>query len=137
MADFHINKLPTFSLLQNESCETMEEKVQKASAKIPVGVLIPALYRDLSSDAMRHIIEVLADTNYVRKIYISLDQSDKEDYLRAKKIVSPLGDKATLVWNDKPEVSEIINRIEKQLPLGVRGKGRGRFRLSRSMMPIL
>jgi glucosyl-3-phosphoglycerate synthase len=124
MADFHINKLPTFSLLQNESCETMEEKVQKASAKIPVGVLIPALYRDLSSDAMRHIIEVLADTNYVRKIYISLDQSDKEDYLRAKKIVSPLGDKATLVWNDKPEVSEIINRIEKQLPLGVRGKGR-------------
>jgi len=124
MADFHINKVPTFSLLQNESCETMEEKVQKASAKVPVGVLIPALYHDLSSDAMRRIIEVLADTSYVRKIYISLDQSDKENYLRARKIVSPLGDKATLVWNDKPEVLEIISRIEKQLPLGVRGKGR-------------
>jgi glucosyl-3-phosphoglycerate synthase len=124
MADFHINKVPTFSLLQDESCEAMEEKVQKASAKIPVGVLIPALYRDLSSEAMRHIIGVLADTSYVRKIYISLDQADKEDYIRAKKIVSPLGDKVTLVWNDKPEVLEIIGRIEMHLPLGVRGKGR-------------
>jgi glucosyl-3-phosphoglycerate synthase len=71
MADFHINKVPTFSLLQDESCASMEEKVQKASAKIPVGVLIPALYRDLSSDAMRNIISVLADTGYVGK-YTSL-----------------------------------------------------------------
>ncbi len=39
MADFHINKVPTFSLFQHENCEAMEEKVWKASAKIPVGVL--------------------------------------------------------------------------------------------------
>ncbi len=124
MADFHINKVPTFSLFQHENCEAMEEKVWKASNKIPVGVLIPALFRDLSSDAMRHIIEVLAGTEYVRKVYISLDQSDASEYLRAREIVKPLGNKAMLIWNDKPEVVEVIKRIEKQLPLGVRGKGR-------------
>jgi glucosyl-3-phosphoglycerate synthase len=124
MADFHINKVPTFSLFQHESCEAMEEKVMRASGKIPVGVLIPALFRDLSSNAMHNIISVLSETEYIRKIYISLDQSDENEYNRAKEIVRPLGEKAMLIWNDKPKVSEVIGRIEKHLPLGVRGKGR-------------
>jgi glucosyl-3-phosphoglycerate synthase len=124
MADFHINKVPTFSLFQHENCEAMEEKVWKASAKIPVGVLIPALFRDLSSDAMHHIIDVLAGTEYIKKIYISLDQADSKEYEQAKEIVRPLGEKAMLIWNDKPQVAAVIGRIEKQLPLGVRGKGR-------------
>jgi glucosyl-3-phosphoglycerate synthase len=124
MADFHINKVPTFSILQNESCETMELKVLKAAERVPVGILIPALYSDLSGKAMANIIKVLADTKYVHKIYISLDKANREEYINAKEIVAPLGEKATLVWNDKPEVLNVIERIEKQLPLGSRGKGR-------------
>jgi len=124
MADFHINKVPTFSLLQHENCAAMEEKVLKAVNKIPAGVLIPALYRDLSSDAMRNIIEVLSQTEYISKVYISLDQSDENQYIRAKEIVKPLGSKAMLIWNDNPAVSSLISRIEHQLPLGGRGKGR-------------
>jgi len=124
MADFHINKVPTFSLFQHESCEAMEEKVIKASGKIPVGVLIPALFRDLSSEAMHNIIRVLSDTQYISKIYISLDQADHHEYVRARDIVKPLGEKAMLVWNDKPSVKSVISRIEEQLPIGVRGKGR-------------
>jgi glucosyl-3-phosphoglycerate synthase len=124
MADFHINKVPTFSLLQNESCRAMESKVFKASARIPVGVLIPALYSDLSGSAMSHIINVLADTKYVSKVYISLDRANRDEYNNAREIVAPLGSKAALVWNDKPEVAQIIERIEKQIPLGSRGKGR-------------
>ncbi len=91
MADFHINKVPTFSLFQHENCEAMEEKVWKASAKIPVGVLIPALFRDLSSDAMHHIIDVLAGTEYIRKVYISLDQADYKRVSEGKGDCSPAG----------------------------------------------
>jgi glucosyl-3-phosphoglycerate synthase len=124
MADFHINKVPTFSLLQHESCVDMEAKILQACGRIPVGVLIPALFTDLSSEAMRNIIQVLSDTQYIRKVYISLDKANFEEYERAREIVAPLGAKASLVWNDKPEVLEVIDRIEKHLPLGSRGKGR-------------
>jgi glucosyl-3-phosphoglycerate synthase len=124
MADFHINKVPTFSLFQHESCEAMEEKVLKAATKIPIGVLIPALFRDLSGEAMQQIIKVLAETEYVSKVYISLDQANEEEYRQACRIVDPLGPKARLVWNDKPAVSTVIGRIENLLPLGGRGKGR-------------
>lgn len=102
----------------------METKVLKASTRIPVGVLIPALYSDLSGSAMRQIIDVLSTTRYISKIYISLDRANREEYNNAREIIAPLGDKASLVWNDKPEVIEVIERIEKQLPLGSRGKGR-------------
>lgn len=124
MADFHINKVPTFSILQHESCQAMETKVMLASARIPIGVLIPALYSDLASNAMRNIIKVLAETRYIKKIYISLDRANKDEFKDATEIVAPLGEKASLVWNDKPEVIEIIDRIEKQLTIGSRGKGR-------------
>jgi glucosyl-3-phosphoglycerate synthase len=124
MADFQINKVPTFSLFQHESCEAMEEKVMKAAVKIPIGVLIPALFRDLSGEAMQHIISVLAETPYVSRVYVSLDQAGEEEFRQAVQIVAPLGGKARLVWNDRPEVAAVIGRIENHLPLGVRGKGR-------------
>jgi len=124
MADFHINKVPTFPILQHESCETMESKVMLASARIPIGVLIPALYTDLASEAMLNIIKVLSETEYIKKIYISLDRANRNEFNDAKKIVAPLGDRVMLVWNDKPEVLAIIDRIEKQITLGSRGKGR-------------
>lgn len=124
MADFHINKVPTFSLLPHESCDAMEAKIMQSSTRIPVGVLIPALYSDLASDAMRNIIHVLASTQYIRKVYISLDRANKDEYKNARDIITPLGEKAAMIWNDKPQVLDIIEKIEKQLPLGGRGKGR-------------
>lgn len=102
----------------------MEAKVMKASEKIPVGVLIPALFRDLSGAAMQHIIQVLASTHYIRRVYIALDQANEEEFLQSQRIVAPLGERALLVWNDKPAVAHVIRKIENHLPLGNRGKGR-------------
>ncbi len=47
MADFHYNVVPTFSLLTGMDVSRMEQKILCTSKKIPVGVLIPALFRDL------------------------------------------------------------------------------------------
>jgi glucosyl-3-phosphoglycerate synthase len=124
MADFHYNIVPTFSLLAGQDTGLMEQKIMHASKRIPVGVLIPALFRDLSSDAMKNIIEVLAGIDYLKRVYIALDQANEDEYLQAKKIVAPLKDKVTLIWNDSPEVRQVIAEIDGLLPLGPRGKGR-------------
>jgi len=124
VADFHFNVVPTFSLLTGVDVSRMEQKILRSSKKIPIGVLIPALFRDLSGDAMKNIIEVLAETEYVKRVYLALDQADQEEYRKAKEIVAPLKDKACLIWNDSPELKQVIAMIEEQLPLGPRGKGR-------------
>jgi glucosyl-3-phosphoglycerate synthase len=124
MPDFHFNIVPTFSLLASDDTGVMEQRLLVASRKVPVGVLIPALFRDLSSDAMKNIIEILLGINYLKRVYIALDQADEAEYTQAKKIVAPLKDKVTLIWNDSPELKQVIAEIEEQLPLGPRGKGR-------------
>lgn len=123
MADFYINKLPTFSLLPNESIRNMEEMMIKESSKVPVGVLIPALFSDLSSPAMQNIIRVLAEVEIIKCVYICLDQATEEEYRKALHIIAPLHGKERLIWNDSPAVREVIREIEKELVVGIRGKG--------------
>ena len=123
MADFYINKLPTFSLLPNESTRSMEEKILEESRKIPIGVLIPALYSDLSGAAMRSIIRQLAGMDFIKKVYVCLDQASEEEYKSSIVITRPLGKKGVLIWNDSPKVRKVLSDIEKELFVGLRGKG--------------
>jgi glucosyl-3-phosphoglycerate synthase len=119
-----MNRVPTFPRLEAASVVTMEQKITAASRRLPVGVVIPSLYTDLVSPAMAGIIRELSTMNFIRRVYISLDCAGPDEFAEAKSIVAPLGDKAALLWNDSPGVREVAQRIETQLPLGPRGKGR-------------
>jgi glucosyl-3-phosphoglycerate synthase len=123
MADFYINKLPTFSMLYNESTASMEEKILAESRKIPIGVLIPALFSDLSGAPMRSIIRHLKGMPFIKKVYICLDQATEEEYRSAQSITKPLGNKGMLIWNDSPKVRKVLAEVEKELFVGLRGKG--------------
>ncbi|MBN2487319.1 MAG: hypothetical protein JXB34_15190 [Bacteroidales bacterium] len=123
MADFYINKLPTFSLLYEESTQNMEKQLLEEASRIPMGVLIPALYPDLSSPAMKNIIQVLSAMQLVKKVYICLDKASLDEYQASKEIVAPLGSKCSLIWNDSLKVRELVTEIEQKLSVGIRGKG--------------
>lgn len=125
MSDIYQNIVPTFSMLRSEDLDKMEKVLKTESADNPMGVIIPALYRDMASPAMAHIIDVLSRTDFIKKVYISLDRAEHGEYLHARKLVEPLKDKVVLLYNDAPEVQSIISGIDKNgLPLGPRGKGR-------------
>ena len=123
MADFHQNVVPTFPRLESEDLERMERQIVRASVRSPIGVIIPALYDDLASPAMREIVNQLANMAFLRRVYISLDRATVEQYRNAHEIVAPLGDRAALLWNDAPAVQRVIQRINSVTPVGQRGKG--------------
>ncbi|MBR8827483.1 MAG: hypothetical protein DSM107014_06175 [Gomphosphaeria aponina SAG 52.96 = DSM 107014] len=102
----------------------MEERLSLASQRIPVGVIIPALYSDLASPAMANIIQELSAMEFIARVYISLDRATLEEYEQAKSIVAPLKEKACLLWNDSAQVQAVMKKIESLIPLGPRGKGR-------------
>ncbi len=95
-----------------------------SSARMPIGVVIPALYSDLISDAMANIIRQLADMDFIKRVYISLDRADFEQYRNAAAVIAPLGRKAVLLWNDSPRLQKVLEQIETRFSLGHRGKGR-------------
>src|SRR6266850_6781899 len=90
MADFQQNVVPTFTRLVDEDLGRMEKKILRAARHVPIGVIIPALFNDLSSPAMQHIIQELAGMNFVKRIYISLSHSSEEDFSGAEKSSSRL-----------------------------------------------
>ena len=101
----------------------MENDTLRAARRLPIGVIIPALFSDLSSPAMQHIIQELAEMNFVKRIYISLAQSLEAEFERAREIIQPLEDRGVLLWNDAPAVQSVLEKINQAVPLGDRGKG--------------
>jgi glucosyl-3-phosphoglycerate synthase len=124
MPDFHLDRVPTFTLLPSEGIETMERRIRNASARMPIGVVIPALYADLSGPAMKCIIQEIQTMDFVKRVYISLDRANQEEFQKCKEIIAPLEGKGMLLWNDCPKVQSALEQIETQLKLGARGKGR-------------
>ncbi len=123
MPDFHQNIVPTFTHLETEDLARMEETIQQSLRRTPVGVIVPALYRDLSSPAMLHIINELSSMAFVKRVYVSLDRASREEFHRAREIVKPLREAGVLLWTDAPEVQKVVQKINEVLPIGPRGKG--------------
>ncbi len=124
MPDIFQNRVPTFPILREEARERLERSLLRATRKMPVGVIIPALYSDLAAPPMKRIIDELVRMEFIHRVYISLDKAGEEEFRRAREIVAPLGEKGVLLWNDNPRVQAIVQKIEAMLPLGPRGKGR-------------
>jgi glucosyl-3-phosphoglycerate synthase len=123
MADFYQNIVPTFSRLQSEDLVEMEQSLKHAATRLPIGIIIPALFKDLSSDAMQNIIRELSTMNFINRVYVSLDRGSPEEYAQAVEIVRPIGKLARVLWNDAPRVQQVIDKIDQVLPIGPRGKG--------------
>jgi glucosyl-3-phosphoglycerate synthase len=124
MADFHQNVVPTFTRLADEDLARMEKSILRAARRTPIGVIIPALFTDLSSSAMQNIIKELSGMNFVKRVYISLDKSSEDEFQQAREIIKPLKECGVLLWNDAPAVQTVLDKINQAVPLGSRGKGR-------------
>jgi glucosyl-3-phosphoglycerate synthase len=123
MADFQQNVVPTFTRLVDEDLGHMEDGILRGARRMPIGIVIPTLFSDLSSPAMQHIIEELAAISFIKRIYISLSQSSEAEFERAREIIQPIEKRGVLLWNDAPAVQSVLEKINQAVPLGGRGKG--------------
>jgi len=123
LADLYQNIVPTFTRLDNEDLVQMEQSLLRAAARLPIGIIIPALFKDISSEAMQNIIHELSSMEFISKIYISLDRATPGEHREAQEITRPLKKTARVLWNDSPAVQSVIAKIDAVLPVGPRGKG--------------
>jgi len=95
----------------------MEQLVTRAATRFSIGVIIPALFKDLPSPAVQNIIHELSSMNFVRCVYISLDRGTPEEYQETQEICRPLKNRVRVLWNDSPAVESVIAKIS-ELPVG-------------------
>ncbi|TNF77339.1 MAG: glycosyl transferase, partial [Acidobacteria bacterium] len=127
MADFFQNGIiATLQKLKERPLQAMEEELRRFSEQQKIALLLPALYSEFEGEAMPAIIEELKGADYLHRVILSLDRADKEQFEEVKHRMSGLPAKASILWNDGPRISALIDELERaNFQVAEPGKGRG------------
>ena len=125
MADlFQHGAIATLHNLSNRSTEDLETDLVKFSQKQRLGLILPALFSELESDALHHIVEELAQVPYLSEIVIGLDRASEEQWRYAHHYFSKLPQHHRILWNDGPRLQSLQQElVEKGIAPRQRGKG--------------
>jgi len=126
MSDFHQTGIvATFHRLGKFELERIESELKWYSQELPIALVLPSLYTEIESDALKGIVARLADVPYVKLIVVTLGPASEEEFRKAKKFFSVLPQKTRLLWNSGPRMQEIYHAIEDaELETGEEGKGK-------------
>ncbi len=126
MADFHqTGVVSTFHRLAARPLQSLEDDLQRFSARNPIALVLPALYSEFSGPAMPRILEEIAGAPYLREIVITLGPADAEQFAEVRRTVAGLHPQVRVIWNDSPRLQRIYARLQDEgLDAGEVGKGR-------------
>lgn len=126
MADFYQNSLfTTLQNLNNRKFEEISEDILKYARSRKIALLLPALYSEFETEAMKVIINELKEVKFINTIVLSLDQANKEQFLDVKKRLSVLPQEVKIIWNHGERVQRLYDELLREdFPLNIPGKGR-------------
>ena len=127
MADFFQNG--TITTLQNvadREPRDMEKELEEFSQRHNMVLLLPALYSEFETPAMKKILQELKGIKYLYKIILGLDRATKEQFEDVKKIMSTLEVNVDILWNDGPKMKKLYKKLEDEgfKSINIKGKGR-------------
>jgi glucosyl-3-phosphoglycerate synthase len=127
MSDFFQNgTITTLQDLSNRTLEEIESELETFSDRHNMVLLLPALYSEFETPAMKKILEELKGVKYLYKIILGLDRATKEEFEKVKTIMATLNVKVDVLWNDGPNVQKLYDEFTDQgfSSLDIKGKGR-------------
>jgi len=126
MADFYqTGMVTTLHRLQSNGLSRIEAELERFSSVNPIGLVLPALYSEFETPAMRRIANELAKVRYLRHIVVALGRASFDQYLKARSFFHNFPQQVTFVWIESPKIQALFRRMEESgLSAGVDGKGR-------------
>ena len=117
--------ITTIHRLKRRNTDEMEKDLVRDSRVNPPALVLPALFSDLEQDAAMRILDTLKDVPYLKQIVITLGRTGPEEFKEARRIVSILPQKTSLIWNDGPNMQRLYDLLgESGLPVLQDRKGR-------------
>ncbi len=127
MADFFQNgSITTLQNVSDRDITDIERELEKFSKRRNMVLLLPALYSEFETPAMKKILKELQDVKYLYKIILGLDRATEAQFEEVKKIMSTLSVKVDVLWNDGPRISSMYKNFDENgfRSLDIKGKGR-------------
>ena len=126
MADFYqTGVVTTLHRLTPNSIERLEADLEKFSRNKPIGLVLPALYSEFETLAMRRIVPELRKVRYLQRIVVVLARATPEQYYRATSFFKDFYTPVTVIWVDSDRIQALFSLLEERgLSAGEDGKGR-------------
>jgi glucosyl-3-phosphoglycerate synthase len=100
--------------------------VSDAADSRPVSVIMPMLYKEIKSNALKNIIIGLNKCEYLYKVVIPLAAKNENEFKQVKRFFSDLKIPKLIMWCNGPKVVKLLNGLKSEgiNLLKYRGKGR-------------
>ncbi len=126
MADFYqTGIITTLHRLGTPKLERLETELELYSMVRPIALVLPALYSDVESEAMKGIVEELKKVRFVREVVLALGPATDSEFKRVKEFLSDLPMEVKVIHNSGKRIREIYKTLEEEgVSAGKDGKGR-------------
>lgn len=126
MADFYqTGVVTTLHRLNPDGLARLESDLARFSESTPIGLILPALYAEFQSPAMRGIVDQLARVEYLRHIVVALGRATQAEYEQARGFFQHFRRPVTFLWIDSEPIQALFRLLEARgLSAGADGKGR-------------
>jgi glucosyl-3-phosphoglycerate synthase len=126
MSDFYqTGVVTTLHRLNPDGLDRLERELQELSCDRPIGLVLPALYSEFRTPAMRQIVSELSGVRYLKRIVVALGRATEAEYHHARSFFEEFEIPVTVLWMDSPEIRELLASLQATgLCAGEDGKGR-------------
>ncbi len=126
MADsYQTGVVATLHRLDGGGLERVERQLEEFSRINPIGLVLPALYSEFETPAMRQIVMELVHARDLRQVVVTLGRASEAEYQRARDFFKDFPTPVTFLWMDGVRIQRLLALLEENgLSAGADGKGR-------------
>ncbi len=126
MSDFfQPGLITTLHRLTPGGTERLESELERFNETNPIGLVLPALYREFQSPAMQGIVDELRTVRYLRRIVCAVGSATREQYEHARTFFEGFQVPVTALWLEDIRMGELLDLLQKNdVSPGGPGKGR-------------
>ncbi len=126
MSDFYqTDRIITLHRLGRPSLERIEAEVIEFSKQRPIALVLPALYTEFQTEAIKGIIEELKKVRYIKEIVLTLGRATDSEFEKVREFMSQIPYDVKIIHNEGKRIKEIYATLERNgVWAGEDGKGR-------------
>ena len=127
MPDFYQHDLiTTIHDLRTGKLDRLENMLRESTPASNIGLVLPVTASDMRAEPFDRIVDELSSADYIHTIVVTLGVAPEvSDYEETVQKISPLGDRAKVLWTDGPKIQGLYGElIDAGIPVNTPGKGR-------------
>jgi len=122
---FQPGLIATLHKLRPDGTQRLESDLHQFKSHRPIGLVLPALYSEFQTPAMKRICDELREVDYLGRIVVAIGKCNRAEYERARSFFDGFAVPVTAIWMEDPRIQALIEMLQAEgIRIGEYGKGR-------------